>query len=120
MRDVGKDVRRRGAQVLASKVQKDFLNGWLLDHQEAFIETMDLIQELNPVKFSELYLKAYQLGVGSQSNTNINITLGRQQDRDRLQALVNTRVTPLPSSYTSFEEVKPKELEVKEIEKEQD
>ena len=112
--DVGKDIRRRNSktQVLAEKIKNsDFMQGWLIDNEDNFVETMNLIREGAPVKWAELYMKAYSLGIVKESNININFN--RQQDRDGLQALVRARVTPrLPDegSYTPYEEVKQKEL----------
>lgn len=117
--DVGGNVRGRKndghAVAVAEKIAKsDFMQGWLIDNQQNFIEVMKLIKEGAPVKWAELYLKAYQMGIVRE--TNININLNRQQDREDLQALVRTRI-PLPSSapipipqpptssYTPFEEI---------------
>lgn len=107
-RDVGDDVKRHKMKVLASSAEKDFMNGWLLENQENFVEVMKLIEEGNPVKYAEIYLKAYQMGVTRETNVNINV-VNRQKDREELQALVRTRVSSaLP--YTPYEEVVPKKL----------
>ena len=106
-RDAGPDINKRGCTGLANAMQKDFLNTWLLNNQENFIEAMDMLKEHNPAKYSELYLKAVQMGLVRE--TNINLNIGRQQDYDNLQALVNVRVKPkLPNSgaYTPYEEVR--------------
>ena len=120
--DVGKDVtgRRSKVSALANKVaNSDFMQGWLIDNQEHFIEVMSLIKDGAPVKYAELYLKAYQMGLVKESNINININ--RQQDRENLQALVRSRVTSLPEtgSYTSYEEVVPKPIPVIKEEEEE-
>ena len=115
MRDVGKDINRNNARTaaLADKVAKsDFMNGWLIDNQQNFLETMELIREGAPVKWAELYMRAYQLGVVKEQNINININ--RQQDREDLQALVRTRIAlPEHGNYTSYEEIKPEALRIK-------
>lgn len=107
MREVGKDVKRNDSRTtaLADKIAKsDFMNGWLIDNQQNFIETMNLIREGAPVKWAELYMRAYQLGIVKEQNVNININ--RQEDRENLQALVRTRI-PLPEkgAYTPYEEL---------------
>ena len=108
MRDVGKSVKRNSAKGLVTAAQRDFMNGWLLDNQEAFVEVMDLIREGNPVKYAELYMKAYQMGIIKEQNINININ--RQQDYEDLQAMVRTRINPsLPQptvEYTPYEEIR--------------
>ena len=52
--DVGKDVRRSKAKPLAAIAQKGFIEGWLLDNQQAGVETMDLIREAAPVQWARL------------------------------------------------------------------
>ena len=76
---------------------------------------MTLIREGAPVKWVQLYMEAVKLGIIKESNINININ--RQQDRENLQALVRTRI-PLPdtSQYTPYEEIKPKEIVMRERE----
>ena len=112
--DVGENVKggRHNAKTtaLANKLaQSDFMQGWLLDNQQAFVETMNLIKDGAPVKWAELYMKAYQMGLVKEQNINININ--RQQDRESLQALVRTRLPqPNAASYTPYEEIRPKEL----------
>ena len=49
--DVGKDIRRSKAKPLAAIAQKGFVEGWLLDNQQNFIETMELIREGAPVQW---------------------------------------------------------------------
>ena len=52
--------------------------------------------------------------------TNLNININRQQDRENLQALIRTRINaPLPE-YTQYEEVEKKELPVIELREEQE
>ena len=108
--DCGKDVRRKGAAGLAKIANKGFVEGWLLDNQERFVETMELIREGAPVQWARLYVDLHKLGISREANINININ--RQQDRERLQALITTRIDTLPQDYTQFEEVP---LERKEI-----
>lgn len=107
--DVGEDVRRNKAVVLAKQAEKGFMEGWLLDNQESFIEVMKLIKDGAPVQFAKLYLEAYKMGLVKE--TNININFNRQQDREGLQGLVRSRMSlPDKGAYTPYEEVKPKEL----------
>ena len=106
--DVGEDVRRNKAVVLAKQAEKGFMEGWLLDNQESFIEVMQLIKEGAPVQFAKLYLEAYKMGLVKE--TNININFSRQQDREGLQGLVRSRVLPYKGTYTPYEEIKPKEV----------
>lgn len=109
--DVGKDVRRRrNLDGLAKAVQSGFIDGWLVDNQQNFIDVMNLIRDGAPVKWAELYMKAYQLGLVKEQNINININ--RQHDREELQALVRARIPGAitDKTYTPFEEVKPQAL----------
>lgn len=105
--DVGKDVRRNKAVMLAKQAEKGFIEGWLMDNQESFIEVMKLIKDGAPVQFAKLYLEAYKMGLVRE--TNININFNRQQDREGLQALVRSRMLTDKGAYTPYEEVKPKE-----------
>jgi hypothetical protein len=106
--DVGKDVRRHKAKPLAEIANKGFIEGWLLDNQQAFIETMETIKEGAPVQWAKLYADLYKMGITKETNLNISI-INRQQDRENLQALVRTRL-PAPAveavEYTPFEEMK--------------
>lgn len=117
MIDPGKDIRRnrKGATELANKIaQSDFMQGWLIDNEENFVETMNLIRDGAPVKWAELYMRAYSLGIVKEQNININFN--RQEDRNNLQALVRSRVAPsLPNGgeYTPYEEIKPKKAALK-------
>lgn len=103
---------------LASAAQKNFLENWCEENEQNFVEVMELIKDGAPVKYAELYLKARQMITAKESN--INVTISRQQDRDNLQALVRTRIpTALPQSppvYTPYVEIPQKEY-VKEGEK---
>lgn len=106
MRDVGEDVKRGRAIKLASAAQKNFLENWCEQNEQNFVDTMKLIQTGAPVKFAELYLKARQMITAKESN--INITVSRQQDRENLQALVRTRIPtalpqPAPTPVASVE-----------------
>jgi len=112
--DVGKDVRRGRAKPLAAMAQKGFIEGWLLDNQQAFIETMELIKEGAPVQWAKLYADLYKMGITKETNLNININ--RQQDRENLQALIRTRITT--PEFTQYEEVEKKELPVIELQEE--
>lgn len=115
MRDVGPT--RGGVRGLADRVQRDFLTGWLMDNQENFIEAMEVIREGSPVKYAKLYLEAAKIGMTKEQNININV-VDRERDRERLQALVKTRVTSSLPNYTPYEEVKPRELDNLRTEKE--
>lgn len=107
--DVGEDVRRGKAITLAKQAEKGFIEGWLLDNQEAFIETMRLIKDGAPVQFAKLYLEAYKMGLVKE--TNININFNRQQDREGLQGLVRARRSlPVDGAYTPYEEVRPRAI----------
>ena len=119
MRDYGVPSRReksKAANALAKTVQ-DRMNQWADDNFQNFEETMKLIKEGAPVQWVKLYMEAVKLGIVKESNINININ--RQQDRENLQALVRTRI-PLPDSgqYTPYEEVKPKEIVISKMEEE--
>jgi len=121
MRDAGRDIRRnsRQAVALADVAKRGFLDGWLLDNQTNFIETMDLVRDGAPVQWAKLYLEAYKMGLVKEQNINININ--RQQDRENLQALVHARITPQLEAYTPFEEVTPTPvLDDGELAKEED
>lgn len=121
MRDIGEDVKRGRALKLASAAQKNFLENWCEENEQNFVEVMDLIKTGAPVKYAELYLKARQMITAKESN--IKITVSRQQDRENLQALVRTRIpTALPQSspttvpagspsmeYTPYVEIKKEE-----------
>jgi len=111
MRDAGVPSRReksKAANALAKTVQ-DRMTQWADDNFQHFEETMEMIREGAPVQWVKLYMEAVKLGIIKESNINININ--RQQDRENLQALVRTRI-PLPDSgqYTPYEEIKPKEI----------
>lgn len=117
MRDAGVTSRReksKAANALAKTVQ-DRMNQWADDNFKNFEETMTLIREGAPVKWVQLYMEAVKLGIIKESNINININ--RQQDRENLQALVRTRISlPESGQYTPYEEIKPKEIVMMERE----
>ena len=113
--DVGEDVRRNKANVLAKQAEKGFIEGWLIDNQESFVEVMNLIKDGAPVHWAKLYMEAYKMGLVKE--TNININFNRQQDREGLQGLVRSRMAIADKgAYTPYEEVKPKEVVEKLIE----
>ena len=108
MRDVGQDVRRnQTACVKLSKTVQGLMANWTEDNFVNFQETMELIREGAPVQWVKLYMEAVKLGIVKESN--INITVSRQQDRENLQALVRTRIPAgLPQAaptYTPYIEV---------------
>lgn len=111
--DVGKDVtRRRGSRAIAklSDTVQGMMAKWTEDNFSMFDETMELIRLNAPVQWSKLYLEAVKLGVVKQTDININIS--RQKDRDDLQALVRSRISlPDKGSYVPYEEVKTREPE---------
>lgn len=112
--DCGEDVRRNKAVGLAKQAEKGFIEGWLLDNQQSFVEVMRLIKDGAPVQYARLYLEAYKMGLVRE--TNININFNRQQDRESLQALTRARVLPDKGTYVPYEEVKPREIVQKRIE----
>lgn len=110
--DVGKDVRRnRGSRAVAklSDTVQGMMANWTEENFPLFSETMELIRENAPVQWAKLYLESVKMGIVKQSEININIS--RQKDRDDLQALVRSRI-PLTDkgTYTPYEEVKPEPL----------
>ena len=126
--DVGKSVRVRRsdgvARRLASSLEgnmQDIMHGWTEDNFHIFEETMDIIREGAPVQWAKLYMEAVKMGL--TRNTNININISRQQDRENLQALVRARIPasipdtpPVPEArpvshapYTPFEEIEKEE-----------
>lgn len=111
--DVGKDVRRtKGTIVKLADTVQGMMDRWTEDNFANFCETMELIREGAPVQYARLYMDAVKLGAVKQSNINININ--RQQDRENLQALVRSRISlPEDGSYTPYEEVKPSSLPLK-------
>ena len=115
MRDAGVPSRREKsklAQAMAKTVQ-DKITQWTEDNFTYFEQTMELIREGAPVQWVKLYMEAHKLGIVKESNVNININ--RQQDREQLQALVRARI-PLTDSgtYTPYEEVKPREIAIRQ------
>lgn len=105
MRDAGPDVNRKGKRNLVKIAERGFMEGWLNENEENFKEVMDLIKDGAPVQYARLYLDAYKMGVSREQNININIT-NRQEDRERLQAMVHTRIPEALPSFTPYEEVK--------------
>ncbi|MBQ8949151.1 MAG: hypothetical protein IJ059_05115 [Prevotella sp.] len=92
MRDAGlpsRHERAKGAKMLAKTVQ-DRMAQWTDDQFGNFEESMELIRVGAPVQWVKLYMEAVKLGIVKESN--INITVSRQQDRENLQALVRTRI----------------------------
>lgn len=108
--DVGKDIRRTrggGKMLKLANTVQGMMDQWTTDNFDMFVETMELIRDGAPVQWVKLYMEAVKMGLVKESNINININ--RQQDREALQGLVRARL-PLPESgtYTPFEEVRPK------------
>lgn len=116
--DVGKDVRRnKGGKAIAklSDTVQGMMNQWTESNFPMFEETMELIREGAPVQWVKLYMEAVKLGIVKESNINININ--RQKDREDLQALVRTKISlPDAGTYTPYEEVRPQPLPLKEEE----
>ncbi len=111
--DVGEDVMRsRGGKAVAklSATVQGMMASWTEDNFSLFGETMELIRKNAPVQWSKLYMEAVKMGIVKQSEININIS--RQRDRDDLQALVRSRITLADKGpYVPYEEVEPKALE---------
>jgi hypothetical protein len=110
--DVGEDVRRnRSSKAIAklSDTVQGMMASWTEENFPMFNETMELIRLNDPVQWAKLYLESVKMGIVKQSEININIS--RQKDRDDLQALVRSRI-PLTDkgTYTPYEEVKPEPL----------
>ena len=115
MRNAGVPSRREKsklANAMAKTVQDKMMN-WTEDNFTYFEQTMEMIREGAPVQWVKLYMEAVKLGIVKESNINININ--RQQDRENLQALVRTRI-PLPENgqFTPYEEIKPREIVTRE------
>jgi hypothetical protein len=110
MRDVGPDVKR-GSKAVAklSETVQGMMNQWVEDQFPMYVETMELIRQNAPVQWAKLFQEAVKMGITKQTDININIS--RQKDRDDLQALVRSRI-PLTDkgTYTPYEEVKPEPL----------
>jgi hypothetical protein len=66
---------------------------------------MELIREKAPLQWLKLYQESVKMGIVKQ--TDINITISRQKDREDLQALVRSRI-PLPErgEYVPYEEIR--------------
>lgn len=118
--DVGKDVRKNKSSKAIAKLAdtvQGMMNQWTEEEFPHFKETMDLIREHAPVQYAKLYLDAVKLGIVRQ--TDINININRQRDREDLQALVRTKISlPDSGTYTPYEEVKPEPLPLKKREEE--
>jgi hypothetical protein len=115
--DVGQDVRRnRGSKAVAklSDTVQGMMANWTEENFPLFNETMELIRENAPVQWAKLYLESVKMGIVRQTDININIS--RQKDRDDLQALVRSRI-PLPDNgtYVPYEEVEPESIEAKPL-----
>ena len=106
-RDAGLPSRREKSKFAnhMAKTVQDRMMHWTEDNFGYFEQTMDLIREGAPVQWVKLYMEAVKLGIVKESNINININ--RQQDRENLQALVRSRI-PLTDkgTYTPYEEVR--------------
>lgn len=112
--ETGKDVRRKNGHALEARMantMEDLMVGWTKDNFYAFEETMEMIKEGAPVQWVKLYLEAVKMGL--TKNTNININISRQQDREHLQALVGARVRkwiPDNGEYVPYVEMKSEAL----------
>lgn len=109
MRDAGVPSRREKSKLAnhMAKTVQDKMMFWTEDNFGYFEQTMDLIREGAPVQWVKLYMEAVKLGIVKESNINININ--RQQDRENLQALVRSRIpAALPQgtpTYTPYVEI---------------
>lgn len=115
MRDVGPDVKR-GSKAVAklSETVQGMMNQWVEDQFPMYVETMELIRQNAPVQWAKLFQEAVKMGITRQTDININIS--RQKDRDDLQALVRSRI-PLPDkgTYVPYEEVEPESIEAEPL-----
>ena len=117
--DVGKDVRRRGNSKAIAKLAdtvQGMMSQWTEDNFGMFQETMELIREGAPVQWVKLYMDAVRMGIVKESNINININ--RQQDREALQGLARARLLPNTGVYTPYEEIKPEPIPIEKKEEE--
>lgn len=115
--DVGKDVRRRKGTAAVAKLAdtvQGMMSQWTEDNFAQFEETMELIKDGAPVQWVKLYMEAVKMGIVKESNININIS--RQKDRDDLQALVRSRI-PISDkgTYVPYEEVIPRGIEAEPL-----
>lgn len=115
--DVGKDVRRRKGTAAVAKLAdtvQGMMSQWTEDNFAQFEETMELIKDGAPVQWVKLYMEAVKMGIVKESNININIS--RQKDRDDLQALVRSRI-PISDKgmYVPYEEVRPTSIEAEPL-----
>jgi hypothetical protein len=115
--DVGKDVRRRKGTAAVAKLAdtvQGMMSQWTEDNFAQFEETMKLIKDGAPVQWVKLYMEAVKMGIVKESNININIS--RQKDRDDLQALVRSRI-PISDkgTYVPYEEVGPISIEAEPL-----
>ena len=116
MRDAGVPSRREKsklANAMAKTVQDKLMN-WTEDNFTYFEQTMEMVREGAPVQWLKLYMEAIKLGIVKESNININIS--RQKDRDDLQALVRSRI-PISDkgTYVPYEEVGPISIEAEPL-----
>ena len=111
MKDVGPDLKKSNTAVAKlSETVQGMMSQWTEDNFGQFQDTMKLIKEKAPVQWVKLYMEAVKMGI--EKNTNINIKISLQKDRDDLQALVRSRISLTDKgNYVPYEEVKPKELE---------
>lgn len=109
-RDAGLPSRREKSKLAnaMAKTVQDKIANWTEENFPYFEQTMEMVREGAPIQYLKLYMEAVKLGIVKESNINININ--RQQDRENLQALVRSRI-PLPDkgTYTPYEEVKQKD-----------
>lgn len=109
MRDAGVPSRHERSKLAnrMAKTVQDRMMYWTEDNFGYFEQTMELIREGAPVQWVKLYMEAVKLGIVKESNINININ--REQDRENLQALVRMRIpVALPESsptYTPYTEI---------------
>ena len=109
--DAGKDVRpnRQLAQQMAKAMEdnaESLMQRWTVENFPYFEQTMNMIREGAPVQWAKLYLESVKMGL--TKNTNININISRQQDREQLQALVRTRISPRltdKGEYVDYREI---------------
>lgn len=107
MRNVGEQINRKGTKAVAklSDTVQGMMSKWTEDNFPIYVEMMELIREKAPLQWLRLYQESVKMGIVKQ--TDINVTISRQKDREDLQALVRSRI-PLPErgEYVPYEEIR--------------
>ena len=91
------------ARAMAKTVQERMMH-WTEDNFGYYEQVMDMIRKGSPIQWAKLYQKSVELGL--TKDTNINININRQQDRENLQALVRSRIpAQISPTYTPYVEI---------------